>query len=149
MNTQKFVRKPFEVEAAQVTAENLEEVAAWCRGTVNTDGPGGTEPGDAYVKVTVARALNERQTKAFVGDWVLQAGNGFKVYTSKAFNKSFEPSLGERKDAAVQATKGSPVPIERRIAPTDEVVTEVPPTSNVIAGSSQQNAEAAGKALAG
>lgn len=130
MQVSKFVRKPFEVEAVQVTAENLADVATWCRGEVRSDVIGRTETeltvetGSPYVKVTVARALNEKQTKAFVGDWVLKAGTGFKVYTTKAFTKSFQPSLGERKDAAVQAEKGSPV------------LAEVPPTSsNVIAGS--------------
>lgn len=82
----KYVRKPFEVEAVEVTEETMDEVSAWCRGNIKTDAH--ERP---YIKVRVARALNERQTKAYVGDWVLYAGTGYKVYTQKAFNKSFEP----------------------------------------------------------
>jgi hypothetical protein len=36
--TTKYVRKPFEVEAVQVTEENLEEVAQWCHGELQTEG---------------------------------------------------------------------------------------------------------------
>jgi hypothetical protein len=87
VGTETYVRKPFEVEAAQVTADNLEEVAQWCQGTLMTEGP--DENPRRFIKVQVARALNERQTKAYPGDWVLYAGTGFKVYTDKAFKKTF------------------------------------------------------------
>lgn len=83
MQTTKFTRKPFEVDAVQVTADNIEEVAKWCQGEVIT------EDDQPCIKVRVLRALNDRQTKAFVGDWVLYAGTGYKVYIDKAFKKSF------------------------------------------------------------
>ena len=86
IETAKFQRKPFEIEAVQVTEENLEDVAKWCDGVVETHGD------SQHIKVRVHRPLNERQTKAFVGDWVLYAGTGYKVYTDKAFKKSFEPA---------------------------------------------------------
>lgn len=82
-----YVRKPFEVEAVQVTEENIDEVREWCQGTTMED----SRP---YIKVRVARALNERQTKAYPGDWVLYAGTGFKVYTDKAFHRTFEKAVG-------------------------------------------------------
>lgn len=95
IETTKFARRPFYVDAVQVTEENMDEVATWCQGDVMTDVKAITAPetsGDdhPYVKVRVHRPLTERQTKAFVGDWVLYAGTGFKVYTPKAFEKSFE-----------------------------------------------------------
>lgn len=91
IETSKFARKPFYVDAVQVTAENIEDVAKWCMGEVrsSTEKPEGVTE-DQYVKVRVHRPLTERQTKAFIGDWVLYAGTGFKVYTPKAFEKSFE-----------------------------------------------------------
>lgn len=95
------VRKPFEVEAVEVTDDNLEQVAEWCQGKLDSD----SRP---FIKVRVARALNERQTKAYPGDWVLYAGTGFKVYTAKAFHKTFAPQDGTAKDEAVQAGKGRP-----------------------------------------
>lgn len=90
IKTEKFVRKPFEIEAVQVTAQNINEVAAWCKGKVVL--PDGT-PGPHFIKVDVKNPLTERQTKAFVGDWVLFSGKGgYKVYTNKGFEISFEPS---------------------------------------------------------
>lgn len=85
MQTAKFTRKSFQVDAVQVTAENMEEIAKWCQGKVFEEG------NRSYIKVNVANFINERQTKAFAGDWVLYASKGYKVYTDKAFTTSFEP----------------------------------------------------------
>lgn len=82
--TRKFVRKPFEVEAIQVNDANMQQLATWCGGTVEVEG------GSKYVHVKVHKPQSVRQTKAFVGDWLLFAGTGFKVYTPRAFEKSFE-----------------------------------------------------------
>lgn len=90
MQTEKYARKPFYVDAIQVTLENVFEVAEWCQGDVVDLLDGNDEKADAYIKVRVHRPLNERQTKAYVGDWVLYAGTGYKVYTKKAFEASFE-----------------------------------------------------------
>lgn len=94
LKTSKYTRKPFEVEAIQVTAENMEQVAKWCRGQLRRSaGPGGRNP-QRYIKVPVKRFLTDRQTQAYVGDWVVTAieegAKGFKVYTPKAFTKTFD-----------------------------------------------------------
>lgn len=95
METQKYIRKPFEVEAVQVTEENIEAVAEWCDGKIEfeTDVPGSKQ----LIRVKVKHPLNARQTKAYVGDWVLKAGEGFKVYNQVAFDKSFELALVQNK----------------------------------------------------
>lgn len=90
MDTVKYVRKPFYVEALQVTAENIEAVAEWCSGEIRTTKKPGSDDEVRYIKVWVQRPLDERQTMAFEGDWLLYAGTGFKVYMDKAFQKSFE-----------------------------------------------------------
>lgn len=88
MKTEKYVRKPFDVDAVQVTAENMEEVAKWCKGKIET-----TEDTKLpFIRVDVPRVLTEKQTKAFVGDWVLYAGSGFKIYTNRAFKGVFVPA---------------------------------------------------------
>lgn len=86
----KYVRKPFHIDAVRVTDENIGEVASWASGEVRTD-----SDGSKYVKVRVHHPLNPRQTQAYVGDWVLFAGTGYKVYTPKAFTNSFEPVPAE------------------------------------------------------
>lgn len=103
MEIQKFQKKPLIVEAVRVSASNFNEVAGWCQGTVEqTDG---TE----YIKVHVLNPMNERQTRAFVGDWILYAGRGFKVYKDKAFTSAFDLLQGVAADKAVQAAKPQPV----------------------------------------
>lgn len=94
MKPKKFVRKRFEVEAVQVTVENFAEVVRWCGGIDVRDSF--AAPDDkSYIKVPVRRPMNARQTKAFVGDWVLHSENtqGFKVFTEKAFAANFETEV--------------------------------------------------------
>lgn len=85
MNTSTYVRRPFEVEAVQVTAENIQQVAEWCGGEVKNKGASG----DRYIKVPVQSPVNVRQGEAHLGDWVLFANRGFKCYTDKAFERAF------------------------------------------------------------
>lgn len=85
-----YVRNPFRVEAVRVTSENMQAVADHCGGTLedgSTDGLG------SYIKVDVVRPVNDRQCRAYVGDWILKAGNGFKVYTNSAFMNTFQPEF--------------------------------------------------------
>ena len=84
--SQIYQRKIFLVEAVQVTEDDMSLTAQWCGGEVvqtpYTD--------KKHISVPVKRPLNRRQTTAFVGDWVLKANKGFKVYTDKAFKENFE-----------------------------------------------------------
>lgn len=109
LKIRKFGRKTFYVDAVRVTSENIDEVAEWCRGDVRVL-ENSTRQVAKYVKVRVHRPLEDRQTQAFVGDWVLYAGTGFKVYTPKAFEKSFDPVTTLTKSQADEA--GIKVPIE-------------------------------------
>lgn len=110
----KHARKPFVVDAIQVTPENMAEVAEWCSGTLTNDDPkAGTDAEPLFIQVDVNRALNVRQTKAYPGDWVLNlVGSGFKVYTDKAFKKSFDPVKTMTKEQAENA--GIRPPIEKK-----------------------------------
>lgn len=85
MLTKQYARKPFKVRGVQVTADNMNEVAEWCNGTVEA-----LPDGTPFIKVDVKNPTNERQTQAFVTTWVLYAKNGYKVYSDKAFRASFD-----------------------------------------------------------
>lgn len=94
----KYCRQPFNVEAIQVTKENMEEVASWCEGTIVLPNPDSHDPESMkYIQVDVHSPADVRQTRAFVNDFVLKLENGgsFKVYTQKAFVKNFVPREGE------------------------------------------------------
>lgn len=83
-------RKPFFVEAVQVTEENIEAIAEWCNGRltpIKNEGAGNTV---CFIKVNVKNPMTARQTKAFVNDWVLRSGDSFKVYKHESFLKVFD-----------------------------------------------------------
>jgi hypothetical protein len=88
IETQRYIRKPLYVDAVRITKSNFDEIAAWCQGEVLQDEvPGG---GKKYIKVRVHNPKNPRQTRAYVGDWLLYTERGYKVYTSKAFHTAFD-----------------------------------------------------------
>lgn len=89
LDIRKYNRSPFQVDAVQVTKENLQEIAEWCGGQVLEHSDKGKT--QKYVKVKVYRPVNEKQTRAFPGDWILSSDAGFKVYTDRAFQRSFYP----------------------------------------------------------
>lgn len=90
--TQKYIRKPLYVDAVRITDDNFDEIVSWCQGEVQQDEVPheGNPDGKQYIKVRVHNPKNPRQTKAFVGDWLLYTERGYKVYTTKAFHASFD-----------------------------------------------------------
>lgn len=93
ISPKQFMRRPFDVEAVQVTAENFEAVAKWCGGKIvtikETDDNDVDTPEQRHISVDVARPLGRRQTEAYEGDWILYASKGFKVYANRPFQKNF------------------------------------------------------------
>lgn len=83
LEPKKYAHKPVIVEAVQVTADNMGDVAKWCQGRIHKAGD------NKYVKVNVPLAKMTRHTQAFIGDWVLKTEMGLKVYTPKAFDAVF------------------------------------------------------------
>lgn len=95
MKISKYNRSPFQIEAVQVTEENIQEVAAWCEGEVKLQEKKGSR--EQYILVKVHRPLNEKHKMAFVGDWVTKSETGYKVYTDRAFSNTFyEEPYSER-----------------------------------------------------
>lgn len=78
-----IMRSLLEFEAVQVTPENMAELAQWSRGEIKENGRG------KFIAIHQPRTKNPRHGMGFVGDWVLRAGNGFKIYLDDAFMKSF------------------------------------------------------------
>lgn len=93
--TTKFIRKPLFVDAVRITSANFDEIATWCQGEVQQDEVDGKGVGKKYIKVRTHNPKNVRQTKAFVGDWLLYTERGYKVYTNKAFHASFDEVTDE------------------------------------------------------
>ena len=92
VSTEQYIRKPLYVAAVRITNGNFEEIATWCQGEILQDDAPGLGTGKPYIHVRVHNPKNTRQTKAFVGDWLLYTERGYKVYTNKAFLASFDPT---------------------------------------------------------
>lgn len=105
VQTQSYLRKQFPVQAVQVQPDNIKQVARWCGGQIMKDGEKEGHLSREYIKVRVAFPINERQTQAYLGDWILKSGKSFKVYTNSAFEKSFEPA--ESTDSPQPATSSN------------------------------------------
>jgi len=91
MDIQTFTRKPFHVQAVRVTQENMIEVAKWCGGKViDRPNPKNKSQEQYYVKVDVERPMTEKQTMAFIGNYVVKTARGFKVYTKGGMDKTFD-----------------------------------------------------------
>ena len=87
-----FVRMRFPVQAVRVTVENMENVARWCGGVIEISDVHTSD----YIRVKVSRPMNDRQTKAFPGDWVLKNGKSWKVYPARAFYETFEEAPSDQ-----------------------------------------------------
>lgn len=90
ISTTQFVRKPIYVDAVRVTEDNFDEIANWCQGEIKQDEVPGKGTGKKYIRVRAHNPINNKQTKAYVGDWILYTAKGYKVYTNRAFRASFD-----------------------------------------------------------
>lgn len=101
--TTKYVRKPLYVDAVQVTTDNFADVIRWCQGDVGAIDGSDTQaltdetvidPAKQYIRIRVHNPQSIRQTKAYVGDWILYTDRGYKIYTEKAFKDNFDHAKG-------------------------------------------------------
>lgn len=93
IKTVRYERIPFEVDAIRITDNNFHDVARWCGGNVITILEDGVEK--KCIKVRVRRRINIRQTRGFVGDWILRSNGGFMVYLDAAFSDCFQPVVDD------------------------------------------------------
>lgn len=91
---ERFMHKP--VDAIRVTSENIEQVAAWCRGETKIyRGIDGNsieveEFGIRCIDMMVSHPTGRRTAKAFPGDWIVAVKDSFKVYNNRAFENTFK-----------------------------------------------------------
>lgn len=78
-----FVRKPFMVEAVQVTTENIAEVAKLV-GTLRHDGSD-----EQKVYIQVDRRLIPNVFKVYPGFWLTKMGDNIRCYSSHIFEGQF------------------------------------------------------------
>lgn len=77
----KFVRKPFTVEAVEITIDNIAEIATVV-GTLRTK-----EDGSPYIQVN--RQLVPNVFKVYPGFWMTKLGNNIRCYSGHIFTAQF------------------------------------------------------------
>ena len=129
LEVKSYITKPVYVKAVRITEDNLEAVAAWCKGRIMEEEQNGVTV--QYVKTRVFRKLPERYTKGFPGDLIVKRGSEYKSFTTAAFLETY--------------TDGEEIPLsfddpDVRPALFDEMVTELqtPHVTKIQMGSHEQ-----------
>lgn len=79
-----FVRKPFAVEAVEITTENIEELARYI-GDLETK-----DDGTQYILVDRRKVPNVQ--RVYPGFWMTKMGDNIRVYSKKVFAEQFVES---------------------------------------------------------
>lgn len=88
----RFIRKPFEVEAVEITDDNIEELATLIGEVKRTDG------GNAFIQVD--RRLVPNLFRVYPGFWMTKIGDQVRCYSSRVFKEQFVKA-NDPVDAAV------------------------------------------------
>lgn len=105
MEFSQFIRKPFVVQAIEITEENMEDVAKYI-GTVRTKGD--------VTFIALDRRIVPNVSRAFVGWWLTILGDNYRCYAPKVFNEQFivhAPATGYFFEE--ESEPDSPIDIER------------------------------------
>lgn len=81
MQFQRFVRKPFVIEAVEVTEENIYEIAKYV-GTIRKK-----EDGTTYIEVD--RRLIPNILTVYPGFWLTRMGGSTRCYSPRVFKEQF------------------------------------------------------------
>jgi hypothetical protein len=87
MEFTEYVRKPFTVEAVEITEENLYEAAEFI-GTIRK-----TDEGRTYIQVD--RRLIPNVDRVYPGFWMTRIGGNVRCYSAKIFKEQFTKSTPE------------------------------------------------------
>lgn len=108
MELKNYIRKPFTVEAIEITAENIEEVASFV---------GEVRVKDGVPFIAINRRLVPNINRANIGWYFTKLGDNYRCYSAKVFTEQFiehEPGTGyffdeatEDDEPAVQHTAGA------------------------------------------
>lgn len=98
METKRFTIRSFDVEAVQVTEENIAEVAKWCGGEVKDFGVRDLDL-KPYIDLVTWGLGGHKRTLAFPTMWVFLSGKAFKVNSDREFQEFFvETRKNKRRD---------------------------------------------------
>lgn len=85
---QKFIKKPVEIEACQLTHDTIADILDWSKGHIKAELVTCLDP---YVKIRVVVVTSTGNHEAVEGDWIVKGINGeFYAVPEKMFFKLYE-----------------------------------------------------------
>lgn len=121
------MRKPFVSKGFEVTEDNMDAIARWCKGSVvreNVSRP--------FVRVPVSRATNEKQTHAYAGTVVVVSVFG-KVRSYKVYKREWlEESFIELTDGFVKLAEAFAAMATEGINEEDDELDEDDPDEDIL-----------------
>lgn len=87
MEFKTFVRRPFQVQAVEITDENMAEIAEMIGGKIKDFESESGETGGRYIQLN--RQIIPNVGKALIGWWVTVLGDNFRCYAPKVFADQF------------------------------------------------------------
>ena len=84
MEFTQYSRRPFDIEAVEITEENFDEVFEMIGKEIRTNGEG-------VRSIIVDRRIVPSVNRAFVGWWVTRMGDNIRCYPPKIFEEGFMP----------------------------------------------------------
>ena len=105
-----FVRKSFTVKAVEVTFKNVEQIAEWCKGRVDTETTRilGNETELPVVKFPGQGEDKGKELIARLGYFVVESKGRFRVYKAPQFWASFEQKVVLEEDEQADVVAGEP-----------------------------------------
>lgn len=87
MDFQTFVRKPFAIDAVEITDDNIEDLAS-LHGTLRVD-----DSGVKYIEMENRRGQSTR--RIYKGFWMTKMGKNVRFYQARVFNEQFTQNTPE------------------------------------------------------
>lgn len=104
-----YIRKPFVVQASEITEENIHEVAKFV-GTIRS-----RDDGEVFIEVDRTKIPN--LDRVYVGFWVTKIGNNARCYSARVFTQQFVEMSDDARawvDFLNQKEEPLPQPVEHR-----------------------------------
>lgn len=102
MEFNEFVRKPFIVEAVEITEENIVQVAKFV-GDIEEN-----EDGTKFIRVD--RRLVPNITRVYPGFYMTRMGDYIRCYSRRVFFEQFTPLTGDIQKWVTFLEKTTPIP---------------------------------------
>lgn len=97
---EEWVRRDSNIKAMLVTYDNTQDVADWCRGTIERDDLGNPRIKVKVFQPTPGAYSRLRPSTARIGDWVVKDTRGWKVYRTDGFKSTFKKvDISEKREA--------------------------------------------------